>query len=208
MASVRSIRRVPQEPVGIHTQAIDNIRFIRRTMESAASFTAVPGKGGVLMGITALGAALLAEIVTRTVADPRVWLSVWLFEAVVALAIGVEFARQKMKTIQTPQIARPIRRFVLAMSPAVFAGALLTVLLYRAGMLGVAPGVWLLLYGTGVVSGGAFSVRIVPLMGLCFLGLGAIAIFCPPAWGNWFLAAGFGVLQVIFGLIIARRYGG
>jgi hypothetical protein len=87
-------------------------------------------------------------------------------------------------------------------------GALLTVVLYQAGVISAIPGTWLLLYGTSVITGGAFSVKIVPVMGLCFMLVGAVALFCPVSWGNWFMAAGFGGLHIIFGIIIARRYGG
>jgi hypothetical protein len=53
-----------------------------------------------------------------------------------------------------------------------------------------------------------FSVPAVPIMGLCFMVFGAVALFAPPEYANLFMAAGFGGLHLLFGLIIARRYGG
>jgi hypothetical protein len=116
--------------------------------------------------------------------------------------------KRKANRAQVPLMSAPARKFVLSFAPPLLVGALLTFVLYRAGLAGAIPGTWLLLYGTGVVTGGAFSVRVVPVMGLCFMLAGAVALFCPLAWGTAFLAAGFGGLHLVFGLIIARRYGG
>jgi hypothetical protein len=108
----------------------------------------------------------------------------------------------------TPLTSRPGRRFVLAYTPPLIVGGLLTVVLYRAGLSTLLPGVWLLLYGAAVVTGGALSVPVVPVMGASFLALGTAALFGPASWGDALMAAGFGVLHIGFGAWIARRYGG
>ena len=204
MGSAQPVRLPRREPIPIDARAIDNLRYIRETMESAGSFTAVPGAGGVSMGVTAVLAAPLAARQSSVEA----WLGVWIAAAVLACLIGMLAMVRKARQAKMPLISGPARKFALSLSPPILAGALLTVVLYRAGLVGLIPGVWLLLYGTGVVTGGAFSVKIVPVMGVCFMVVGAAALFCPPAWSNWLMAAGFGGLQIIFGVIIARRYGG
>ena len=204
MAAVRPIRPVVHEPIGLHTQAMDNLRFIRSTMESAGSFTAVPGKGGVVMGATALVAAFVAHFS----ATPRQWLAIWMSEAVLALTIGLIFSWRKANRSSTGLLTRPFRRFVLALAPSVFAGALLTFSLYHEGVRNLIPAMWLLLYGAGITSGGAFSVRVIPVMGLSFLLLGSIAMMTPVFWADVLLAAGFGGFHILFGAVIARRYGG
>jgi hypothetical protein len=173
-------------------------------MERAGSFTAVPGWGGFCIGLSAIGAAVLAS---RQKAIEG-WLVAWLVEGVVAIAIGALSMKRKANLAQVPVLSGPARRFVLSFAPPLLVGALLTIVLYRAGLYAVIPGAWLVLYGTGIVTGGAFSVRVVPVMGLCFMALGSVALFCPLNWGAWFLTAGFGGLHLVFGLIIARRYGG
>lgn len=204
MATVRSIRAARAEPVSLQTHAMANLRLIRETMERAGSFTAVPGWGGVLMGLSAVAAAMVAS---RQVTLER-WLATWLLEAVIAMTIAGLAIRRKANAAKGPVLSAPARRFVLSFAPPFVVGALLTAILYRAGLAAPIPGTWLLLYGTGVVTGGAFSVRVVPVMGLCFMSLGAFALFCPFSWGTALLAAGFGGLHLAFGFVIARRYGG
>ena len=191
-------------PHPLRDQALDNLRFIRQTMERAGSFTAVPGWGQVAVGVTALAAALVAARQTSV----ELWLATWLGEAVVALAIGGSTMVRRAYAVNDPILSGPGRRFGLSVLPPMVVGGLLTIALYRAGLWQALPGTWLLLYGAGFVTGGAFSVRIVPVMGLCFMFAGSVALFTPAAWGTWCMAAGFGGLHIVFGAIIARRYGG
>jgi hypothetical protein len=203
MASAQPIRPASDSPA-LHARAMDNLSFIRDTMERATAFTAVPGWGGVAMGLIALGATAIAA---RTTSQHE-WLLTWLGASVVALTLGGWTMTRKARRAGTSVFSYSGRRFVLSYLPPLMVGALLTLALVRANLYSTIPGTWLLMYGTGVVTGGAYSVRVVPLMGICFMLLGAAALFGSPAWGEWLMAVGFGGLHIIFGLIIARRYGG
>jgi hypothetical protein len=203
MGSIRPIRTVPPEPVNLQSHAMDNLRYMRQMMERAGSFTAVPGWGGVLMGVTALAAAGVSAL--KPGAAWQLW--IWLLEAALALAIGIGGAALKSRRARMPLLTGPGRKFVAAFAPPMLAGAVLTAVLFRAGHSSLLPGTWLLLYGSGVVAGGASSVRVVPLMGMCFMAFGAAALVAP-AWGDPLLAAGFGGLHLLFGFVIAVKYGG
>ena len=204
MGSVRPIRPLRDEPPALHTRAMDNLRYIRETMEGASAFTGVPGWGGVAMGLTALCTALLAS------RQPigRSWLAIWIGEAIVSISIAAWAVNRKVTRAQVPLLSKPGRKFALSFSPPMLAGLLLTIALYRTGLVWMLPGAWLLLYGAAVANAGAFSVKIVSAMGLCFMLCGAAALFSPPAWANAYMAAGFGGLHILFGFVIARRHGG
>ena len=189
---------------GTLPDAADDLRFIRDTMERSAAFTAVSGWGQVLLGLTALGAASVAARQPSTFG----WLRVWLAEGIVAIVIGLLACTWKANRRGLPLFSGPARKVALGLAPPLVAGAFLTFLLFRSGLESALPATWLLLYGAGIMTGGAFSVSIVPVMGLCFMLLGGLAVLGPSGFGNWFLAAGFGGLHVIFGFLIARRHGG
>ncbi len=205
MPKIIPLRKVdPSEPPALHARAMDNLAFIRSTMENAGAFTAVSGWGMVVVGVLAVVTALIASLQPT----PRAWLDVWLASGAAALVIQLWAMLAKARASAIPLLSGPGRKFVLAVSPPILVGALLTVVLYRAGFTTIIPGVWLLLYGAAVAAGGAFSVEIVPVMGLCFLIAGALAIFTPFAWDDWILGLAFGGLHIAFGLPIARRHGG
>jgi hypothetical protein len=204
MMGAGPIRARRFRPPPSHLHAIDDLRFIRETMENAASFTAVPGWGGVAVGITALAAAVLASL------RPQVewWVGVWGLESLCAFAVGASASFWKARKTETSVLSSPGRKFALGLFPSMLAAAVLSIVIYRAGLYALLPGLWMLLYGAGVVTAGAYSVKVVPIMGLCFMLAGILALVCPASWGNLIMAAGFGGLHLVFGAIIARRYGG
>ena len=205
MASVTPLHREPApEPPALHVRAMDNLAFIRDTMEAAGAFTAVSGWGMVAVGFIATVAATIASA-QSTVLDS---LGVWVAAAVLAPAVMLGAIVHKARKAHMPLLSGPARKFVLSFSPPMLVGALLTIVLYRAGLTSIIPGMWLLLYGTAVVAGGAFSVKVVPVMGFFFMLAGTIAVFAPPSWNDWIMAAAFGGLHIGFGIPIARRHGG
>lgn len=199
-AEKKAVEDIPS----LHGRAMDNLDYIRSKMEESVRFTAVPGYGGALMGATAVGAGLVAFYQAR----PELWLLTWLVEAALAFLIGILSMWQKSRAAASSLNSRPARKFALGFTPPLVAGVVLTFLLVSAGMYFRLPGVWLTLYGTAVVCGGAYSVRPVPVMGWIFIALGAAAVVLPPEFGNWMMIAGFGAAHIFFGLIIAIKHGG
>jgi hypothetical protein len=190
--------------VDLRDRALDNLRYIREAMESSASFTAVSGYGGMAMGASAVVAAALAS---RPPWEQH-WLAIWVCDAAVAALLGGWATWRKARGMGVELYRGVARRFLMNLTPPILAAVVLTAVLLRAGTTTAIPGMWLLLYGTGVVTGGAFSVRPVPLMGACFMALGTATLLLPSPWSNELLAAGFGGLHLVFGALIARRYGG
>ncbi len=197
-------RPTRHDPEDLEETALKSIRYIRGTMERAGSFTAVPGWGGVAMGVVAFVGGWIAS----RAPNPHAWMRVWLASAAVAFIFGCLGIAWKSLKIETPLIRGPALRFLLTLAAPLAAGAVLTATLARIGRYDLLPGVWLLLYGTAVATGGASSVRIVPVLGICLMLLGVAGLAAPAAWGNTLLIIGFGALQIGFGIAIARRHGG
>lgn len=192
------------EPAPIRDHALSNLRYIREAMERATAFTSIPGWGGVAVGLTAIVAAVMAgrEGLSRT------WMLIWLGEAVLAgLIAGITMIRKAARS-DVSFSGAPARRFFISYFAPIVAGAVLTIVLARHGFYAALPPSWLLLYGASFISSGAYSIPVVPVMGVCFMLLGVAASFVPFAIANILLGVGFGGLHVVFGWVIARRYGG
>ena len=199
--STRPVR--DDRPVALHERAADNLRYIRETMEQATSFTAISGLGYILVGVTATGAAWLASLQP----SPGAWLAVWMVELGLAAVIAVGTTAWKARSQDVAMRSHAARKLILAFTPPMVVGGLLTVAAFASGERSLVPGIWLGLYGAGVMTGGAYSVRVIPIMGAALIGLATVALLAPVP-GDLLLALGLGGLHVIFGLVIWRRYGG
>ena len=204
LSAVRHNDTRENEPINIGDRAIDNLAFIRETMERSTHFTAVPGYGGMLMGVTAIAAAYIANGQIY----PRDWLVTWIIEAFLAFAIGLLAMWQKSKIGGQSLLSVPARKFAMSFAPPLIVGVATVLGVGRYGDYYAMPAICMLCYGAAVVCGGAFSVRIVPIMGWCFIVLGVVTFALPANYGNAMMGASFGGLHIIFGAIIARRYGG
>ncbi len=207
MAKIQAMRNQEIEtnaPVSLGDRAFDNLQFIRETMERSTVFTSVPGYGGIFMGITAIVAAYIANNQPFV----RDWLTVWLAEAFLAFTIGLFALWQKSKISKTSLLSAPAKKLLMNSLPPMLCGVFITLGLWRFGHFEAMVPTWILCYGAAVVCGGAFSVKVVPIMGWCFIALGAIAFFLPTGLGNSMMGLSFGVLHIVFGFIIGRKFGG
>lgn len=205
MATITPLRRPDSDPpIELHDRALDNLQFIRKTMESSGQFTAVSGLGGILLGVAGLAAAFIAG----RQATAEAWTITWLIAAGIGIPASGWAVLRKARRAGVPLFQGPGRKFVLGLAPALVAGAALSIVLLREDLVDLLPGTWLLLYGVGIVTAGTFSVRIIPLLGLSFMLVGVVALFSPAVWGNALMGVGFGGLHLAFGAVITRRYGG
>lgn len=202
----RRVYRVRSRPRSLPSGALDDLRFIRETMERSSSFTAVPGWGMVAMGATALFAAWVTSASHQL--SQRRWLAVWLAEASFAIAIGLIATWKKAQAAGVPLTSGPARKFMYSFLPGLVAGGVLTLVLFQLGLVGLLPGCWLLLYGAAVTSAGSFSIGALPLMGAGFMLIGIVALIAPPVLHTALLSLGFGGLHIGFGFWVARRHGG
>ena len=193
-------------PIAVHERAADNLRFIRETLERAGSFTAIPGRGGVVIGASAIITATLAFPLAQS--SPALWLTCWLVDAVMATVIAAMTIRWKATAAGLSLTGRPARHFFLSYGAPLFAAAVLTAAEAEHAAYWLMPATWLLAYGAAFVASGAFSIRLIPRMGLCFIVLGIAAAFEPLPVANIILGLGFGGLHIVFGWFIWRRFGG
>jgi hypothetical protein len=204
MSTSRAVAVMQGEaPVPIESRALGTLAYIRASIESSSSM-AVPGMAGVSMGAIGVLAAVLAAL--PELAPHR--LAIWLGAAVIALGVGGTLMARKAARGGSARYLGPARKFLVCLCPALLAGAVLTLVLWRAGSERVIPGVWLLLYGCSVLSASTVTSaavnRLVGAMGISFAALALVAFSAPATVQTLLLGLGFGGLHILFGILVGR----
>jgi len=189
--------------VAIESRALGTLAYIRASIESSSSMD-VPGMAGIVMGVIGVLAAIVVSL-PRWAAH---WLGIWLAAAVIALVLGGALVARQIAQRGHSRYLGPVRKFLLCLCPALFAGAVLTLVFETAGMRNVIPGMWLLLYGCAVLSASTVTVagiaRLICMMGGLFVALGLMTFALPVAAHTAMLGLGFGILHIVFGFLIGR----
>jgi hypothetical protein len=187
------------DTVQIDSHAAATLRYIRASMEAAASL-AVPGSAGIAMGAVGLSAAALSS----TAALHSHWFGIWLAAAVVGAGFGSTLMARQSGLRGLTLAGAPVRKFVLALFPSLFAGAVLTAVHGSSGNLHAVPGTWLLLYGCALVSASVQTRPLIGVLGGAFAALGLAALCLPDSLQIAALGAGFGGLHGLFGYLVGR----
>jgi hypothetical protein len=191
---------MPQtKTVALDTHAAATLQYIRSTMDAAVSLS-IPGSAGIAMGTVGVVAAAMSS----APALHGYWLPIWLSAAVIAATLsGLRMARQSSLQGFT-LFGAPVRKLLLCLFPGLFAGAVMTGVLWESANSHAIPGSWLLLYGCALVSASATTTRMIGILGGLFVVLGLVGFALPDQWQMAALGAGFGGLHLLFGVLIGR----
>jgi hypothetical protein len=181
--------------------AEDTLSYIRDTMHSATTSTAVSGWGLIAVGVTGLVASWIDLQVPAT-APMRVWIPA----AIVGLTVSAIGNGAKARKLGVPLWTGSFRKMVWGLTPALIVGTFLTLALAEDVRV-LIPGMWLGVYGAGVTAAGAFSVRAFRALGVMMIALGGLALWRPDL-GLLLLAIGFGFVHAAVGVFIVARHGG
>ena len=139
----------------------------------------------------------------------NLWLATWIGEAMISFCIAAWAVHRKASRAAIPLLSKPGRKFALSFSPPMIAGVLLTIALYRAGLTAPAPRRLAAALRRGGHERGRFLREDRSRDGHSASCSAAPARYFPRSpWANAYMAAGFGGLHILFGLVIARRHGG
>jgi len=198
---------------------LDDIKDIKNIMDRSTKFISLSGLSGISAGILALIASYIAYrlvyfdqnyLVDRIAVINYKTLIQLLLIAVatklLAILLGIFFTSKKAKKNGQKMWDAQARRFYInLLIPLITGGLLCLVLLIRGYVSLVAP-MTLIFYGLGLVNASNHSISDIRSLGIIEIILGLIAV-CFVGYGLIFWAIGFGVMHIIYGIVMHYKYG-
>lgn len=200
-------------------ELINEIGQIRSLMEKSSRFMSISGLSGVLIGSYALLGALVCYIIVYGfksefgyrdyyITNSSVVLKLFLIALVVliaSIATGILMAKQKANRLGQRIWNPTSQALAKAMSVPLLTGGLLSIILLFKGEYSIIASTMLVFYGLSLYAAGTFTFKELRWLGILDIVLGLLAL-CFPGYGLWFWAFGFGILHIIYGLIVHQRY--
>jgi len=207
--------------------SLETLKEIRSIMERSARFLSLSGWSGIWAGLVALGGAAVAynfindvqyEYSVRMVrrADSifaytqsfefAKYLLLAMVTFLVAFAGGFYFTYRKNKQAGVKMWNSASRKMVINLAIPLLTGAVVTVAFaMRGDWIYVSPGC-LIFYGLALINGSKYTVSDIKYLGLIEVMLGCAGLFINPGYGLYLWAFGFGVLHIVYGIIMWRKY--
>ncbi|WP_166336446.1 hypothetical protein [Sphingobacterium chungjuense] len=198
---------------------IEELGNIRKLMEKSSKFVSISGLSGVLVGIYALLGAAYGYITVygfksqfgyrdfyvtdEAVIDKLVIAAIVVLFA--ALLTGYLMAQRKAKINRQSIWNITSKNLLFAVAVPLVTGGIVSIVLINRGAYSMIASMLLIFYGLALTSGSVYTFKEVRYLGILevILGIFALAI---PGYGVWFWAIGFGVLHIIYGLIVHYKY--
>lgn len=198
---------------------LKEIGQIRSLMERSSKFISISGLSGVLIGIFAIVGAAAGYatlygfesqfayrdyyVTDSTVVGKLILIAIVVLSA--SLFVGWWMARKKVKRVGQSIWNQASRALLWAVAVPLVTGGLLSLILIMRGDYGLIASTLLIFYGLALCAGSTFTFKEVRWLGIMEIGLGLITLAWP-GYGLWFWVVGFGLLHIIYGLIVHNRY--
>jgi MFS family permease len=188
--------------------SIDDLKAIRKIMEESSRFLSLSGLSGVFAGVTAIAGALIAYSLIKHNDSPALrWQliavagGVLIISVLFAIYFSLKKARREGKSFWTPVSRRLLTNLLI---PLITGGIFVILLMLQNHIQLIIP-CFLIFYGLALVNAGKFTFGEVYYLGIFEIILGLMATVVP-GYGLIFWILGFGVLHIIYGLVMFRKY--
>ena len=204
------------------SKSLEDIKAIRKIMEESSRFLSLSGLSGVFIGITAIIGALVAyflipdgsirfdEYLRNHSAEETYSLRwqlitdaalVLLLSMFLAFWFSIRKAKKEGKIFMTPISKRLLINLLIPLAT----GGVFAIVLLIQNQVGLIVPSFLIFYGLSLVNAGKFTFGEIFYLGILEIITGLAAAFFP-GWGLIFWIFGFGILHIIYGLVMYRKY--